>query len=339
VTNARALAGQIGLAKAIRAYDLRRTITFHSRVDAAQKFSRDLPAVLKWMPSSERPDGKLWSDYASGKMNSGERDRRLTQLSHLEDADRGLLANARCLAEGVDVPTLDGVAFIDPRRSEVDIIQAVGRAIRKAEAKKVGTIVLPVFIADTDDPETALADSAFKPVWDVLNALRAHDELLGEQLDALRQQLGRRDSGTLTLPKKIPVDLPRRVGADFAAAFRARLVTQTTASWEFWFGLLQKYVERERHALVPVSHIEGGFNLGQWVNAQRTRREEIGPGRREHLEAVPGWSWDAPRRSVGRGVPPSVCLHRTRTKRPRLPEPHRSWVQPRAMGQQSASIS
>jgi predicted helicase len=62
---------------------------------------------------------------------------------------QGLLANARCLAEGVDVPTLDGVAFIDPRRSEVDIVQAVGRAIRKTDDKTVGTVIIPVFI-ETD---------------------------------------------------------------------------------------------------------------------------------------------------------------------------------------------
>src|SRR6202022_509141 len=99
---------------------------------------------------------------------------RPQHLSRLDDEQRGLLANARCLAEGVDVPTLDGVAFIDPRRSEVDIVQAVGRAIRRAENKKLGTIVIPVFIDTKEDPETALKESAFKPVWDVIKALRAH---------------------------------------------------------------------------------------------------------------------------------------------------------------------
>ena len=71
---------------------------------------------------------------------------------------------ARCLAEGVDVPTLDGVAFVDPRRSEVEIVQAIGHAIRKSEHKTLGTIIIPVFIASDADPETALSDSAFRPV-------------------------------------------------------------------------------------------------------------------------------------------------------------------------------
>jgi predicted helicase len=76
-------------------------------------------------------------------MTAGERHVLLQHLRRLDDGERGLLANARCLSEGVDVPTLDGVAFIDPRRSEVDIVQAVGRAIRKADDKVIGTIVIP----------------------------------------------------------------------------------------------------------------------------------------------------------------------------------------------------
>ena len=86
--------------------------------------------------------------------------------------ERGVLTNARCLTEGVDVPTLDGVAFIDPRRSQVDIVQAVGRAIRKAEDKTLGTIVIPVLVDEDADPEEALESSEFDRVWQVVRALR-----------------------------------------------------------------------------------------------------------------------------------------------------------------------
>jgi predicted helicase len=143
VTNATTLAGQIGMAKAMKKYDLHRVITFHSRVKRAQEFANSMPDVFAWMPARQRPKGNLWSRYASGAMPAGDRYVLLQHLGHL-DGERGLLANARCLAEGVDVPTLDGVAFVDPRRSEVDIVQAVGRAIRKSEDKTVGTIVVPV---------------------------------------------------------------------------------------------------------------------------------------------------------------------------------------------------
>ena len=245
------------------------------------------------MPAQQRPKGKLWSRYASGEMPAGDRYVLLQHLGSLDDGDRGLLANARCLSEGVDVPTLDGVAFIDPRRSEVDIVQAVGRAIRKSEDKKVGTIVIPVFIDTDADPEVALDSSVFKPVWDVIKALRAHDEELGRQLDELRRELGRR-AGRPRLPTKIHTDIPAKIGADFARAFDVRLVEQTTTSWEFWFGLLEQFVERNGHPNVPQSRAVNGFKLGHWVSNQRSFRDKgrLDTDRERRLEDLPGWTWD-----------------------------------------------
>jgi predicted helicase len=244
VTDARSLAGQIGLAKAMRRYKLRRTISFHSQVARARDFARTLTDVVDWMPKRQRPRGSLWAQYVSGKMSTGQRMVSLQRLRHLDDDAVGLLANARCLAEGVDVPTLDGVAFVDPRRSEVDIVQAVGRAIRKAENKTKGTIVIPVFVGAGEDPDAALDDSAFKPVWDVIRALRAHDAELAEQLDLLRRELGR-GASTVTIPPRLHLDLPARIGLNFASAFGLRLVEQTTSPWEFWLGLLEAFVARE----------------------------------------------------------------------------------------------
>ena len=134
------------------------------------------------------------------------------------------------------MPTLDGVVFIDPKRSEVDIVQAVGRAIRLAPDKTVGTIVIPVFIASGDDHEAILDDSPFKTVWDVVRALRMHDEELAEQLDSLRLGLGQRGAGQPRLPEKIHLDLPTHIGAEFARAFNMRLVDSVTAPWLEWFG-------------------------------------------------------------------------------------------------------
>ncbi|MFD9669828.1 Helicase associated domain protein, partial [Rhodococcus sp. NPDC059968] len=288
ITDARSLAGQIGLAKAMQKYDLRRVISFHSRVARAQKFATELPAVIDWMPDQQRPTGGLWSEYASGAMTAGQRHVLLQNLSRLDDDERGLLANARCLAEGVDVPTLDGVAFIDPRRSEVDIIQAVGRAIRRADDKVVGTIVIPVFIDSEADPEVALDDSAFKPVWDVIKALRAHDDELAVQIDTLRREMGRR-GGAPRLPAKIHLDVPVRVGEDFARAFDTRLVEQTSPTWEFWFGLLERYVDEHGNALVLQTYRVDGYGLGSWVTIQRSRKSKgvLSVARQQLLEALP----------------------------------------------------
>ncbi|UNB55482.1 DEAD/DEAH box helicase [Mycolicibacterium sp. YH-1] len=293
VTDARTLAGQIGLAKAMRKYDLRRTISFHSRVKRAREFAVSIPEVIAWMPARQRPKGALWATHASGEMPAGDRYVLLQHLARLDESERGLLTNARCLAEGVDVPTLDGVAFIDPRRSEVDIVQAVGRAIRLAPDKTVGTIVIPVFIDTNEDPETALDGSAFKPVWDVIKALRSHDDELGKQLDELRRQVGRLGQrGRPRIPPKIHFDLPARVGADFARAFDARLVEQTTASWEFWYGLLERYVGENGTAWVRGTEMYEGYRLGQWVLVQRTKWKTLPEDRKVRLLAIPGWITD-----------------------------------------------
>jgi superfamily II DNA or RNA helicase len=292
ITDARTLAGQIGLAKAMQKYELRRTISFHSRVARARDFAESIPTVIGWMPSCQRPEGTLWTGYASGAMSAGQRHILIQHLERLDDGERGLLTNARCLTEGVDVPTLDGVAFIDPRQSEVDIVQAVGRAIRKSDDKAIGTIVIPVFIDTETDPETALDSSFFKPVWDVVKALRAHDEELGKQLDNLRRELGKK-GGQPRLPDKIHQDLPARVGIDFARAFDVRLVKQTTASWEFSFGVLEQFVERHGHTRVPRFYVDDGFKLGGWVHSQRRSNAEgtLDTGRQRRLQDLPGWTW------------------------------------------------
>ncbi|MCT7369603.1 DEAD/DEAH box helicase [Mycolicibacterium llatzerense] len=292
-TNARNLASQIGLAKAVRKYDLRRTISFHSRVSRARDFAAEIPDVIAWMPKRHRPTGSLWARHASGEMSAGRRHVLLQQLVHLSDGERGLLTNARCLSEGVDVPTLDGVAFIDPRRSEVDIVQAVGRAIRKADGKTLGTIVIPVFIDTDTDPEVALNDSSFKPVWDVIKALRAHDELLGEQIDELRREMGQ-TGGAPKLPEKIHLDLPMTVKPDFSDAFDIRLVERTSQSWEFWFGLLEHYLDETGSAQVHKDEVVDGYRLGGWCVNQRAkaRRGQLSADRKDRLDQLPGWVWD-----------------------------------------------
>ena len=295
VTDARSLAGQIGLAKAIKRYGLQRTITFHGRIKAARTFAESLPSVVAWMPQSEAPSHRVWADHVSGKMNAAERAHRLRRLAGVDESEAGVLSNARCLTEGVNVPTLDGVAFIDPKRSKIDIVQAVGRAIRKAESKDKGTIVIPIFIGPADDPQVELAGSAFKHVWDVLLALRSHDDELGQALDELRTELGRRPSALPRLPEKITIDLPTKVGDAFARAFTAKLVESTTASWEFWYGLVSRFADREGHSRVTQGHREDGFQLGTWVSNQRTaqQRGQLLSERVRRLETLPRWVWDA----------------------------------------------
>jgi predicted helicase len=167
-TDARSLASQVGLLKAIKDWNLRRIISFHGRVKRAREFSEDFIQVGEWLEQAHRPIQALWADHVSGEMPTNARRQKLKRLKNVGNNEIGLLSNARCLSEGVDVPSLDGVAFIDPRSSEIDIIQSVGRAIRLSENKTLGTIVIPVFIQPSENAEEALEAGEFKPIWDVL---------------------------------------------------------------------------------------------------------------------------------------------------------------------------
>ena len=116
--------------------------------------------------------------HVDGTFNALERNTRLDWLK--ADVPEGrcrILTNARCLSEGVDVPALNAVMFLSPRKSVVDVVQSVGRVMRKAPGKKYGYIILPVAIPEGATPEQALRDNTkYAAVWEVLQALRAHDD-------------------------------------------------------------------------------------------------------------------------------------------------------------------
>ncbi|WP_222842255.1 helicase-related protein [Boudabousia marimammalium] len=125
-------------------------------------------------------DLQVEREHVDGTMNAVTRGEKLYWLKAEPESVNPvcrILTNARCLSEGVDVPTLDAILFLNPRRSQVDVIQAVGRVMRKAEGKTYGYIILPVTIPAGMSPEEALSDNKrYQVVWQVLQAIRAHDE-------------------------------------------------------------------------------------------------------------------------------------------------------------------
>ena len=292
ITDARTIASQIAVLKSIKDFQLRRLISFHNRIKQASDFANRVDETSALIRTKKRPNGKIWSSHVDGTMTAGKRRDLINQLKDLDGVEIGLLANSQCLSEGVDVPSLDGIAFVDPRSSQVDIIQAVGRAIRKSENKVKGTIIIPVFIEEGDDPDTIIEASNFKPVWSVLKALRAHDEVLADEIDQFRTNIGRGSYSKSNGIDKIILDLPKKLDKDFASSLTIQLVEATSESWNYWYGLLENFKAREDHVNVPSGHLENNHKLGYWVSNQRSRKSILTPKQIEKLDQI-GFIWDA----------------------------------------------
>ena len=125
--------------------------------------------------------------HVDGTYNALQRNAELAWLkAPVAEGECRILTNARCLSEGVDVPALDAVLFLQPRNSIVDVVQSVGRVMRLSPKKEYGYVILPVAVPAGVDPATALADNVrFKVVWQVLNALRSHDERFDAMINSI----------------------------------------------------------------------------------------------------------------------------------------------------------
>lgn len=159
---------------------MRRAVAFAQNIKASEAFAQTFPAVVENLHTDpDMPDLEVAVHHVDGTMNALTREDELSWLKSpgVEESECRILSNARCLSEGVDVPALDAVLFLSPRNSLVDVVQSVGRVMRKAPGKEFGYIILPVAIDANESPDEAMRNNKrFKVVWDVLNALRSHDD-------------------------------------------------------------------------------------------------------------------------------------------------------------------
>ncbi len=268
ILDAETVASQIALIKAIKKYDLKRIITFHNKIKNAKNFSNSFKQTFKHIRHSEMPAGEIYCDYISGSMRATERNRKLHQLNILELNERRILSNARCLSEGVDVPSLNGIAFINPKYSQTDIIQAVGRAIRKSEQKRKGIIIIPLYISKDQSLDQELILSNFEKVWQVVIALKSQDDYLMECIDQLRISKGSKDKINFenTTLEKFIFDIPEKISHKFSQSIKTLLVNNSSEDWFEKFGNLKNIYEKEGN-----SDVSPESTLANWCATQRNK--------------------------------------------------------------------
>ena len=162
---------------------MKRAVAFCQNIKASKKIGEVFNSVsttyIDSLPENKR--GKMVSltcKHIDGTMSAPDKDNLLGWLKkENKEKECRILTNVRVLSEGVDVPSLDAVLFLSSRNSQVDVVQSVGRVMRKSPGKKYGYIIIPVVVPSDVEPDQALNDNErFKVVWSVLNALRAHDD-------------------------------------------------------------------------------------------------------------------------------------------------------------------
>jgi superfamily II DNA or RNA helicase len=290
------LASHFGLAKAMRDYSIQSVISFHSRVSRAKDFVALHSQLYSEYPDQFQEGNLVLSTCLTGSDPSARRKQILSKLGNIQTKEFGLVSNARCLTEGVDVPNLDAIAFIDPKSSQIDIVQAVGRAIRKGTRnKKIGYLIVPIFVDENEIRSGEIPAGRFKAAIEVINALRAHDEGLVIELDSARRQLGAIQRSEPGLPDRIVLDIPSEVPVEFAERIQAFLIRSSSQSWEEKYGRLQDFLELNGHLRVPSDSDDAELaSLYSWMSAQRALHAKtlIREDRRTRLEALRGWTWE-----------------------------------------------
>lgn len=211
--DAQSLAAAIALRQATNKYGIKHAISFHKSIKAAESFTN----LNSRLNASKIDEVDLTSYHISSKQSAGQR----SQLMDDFKADKlALMSNARCLTEGVNVPTIDCVLFADPKQSIVDIVQAAGRALRVSPGKQYGYIMMPLIVPDNMELEEFTETTPFKQVSRIVAALSTQDERIVEEFRLTHQ--GKRNSERrVEISGTIPVGLKLDISS-FASSIEAK---------------------------------------------------------------------------------------------------------------------
>jgi helicase domain protein len=273
--------GDEGLVKDADPLPMRRAVAFCQNIkkskETAEIFSTCKESYMDDVPDNEKSElVDVAVRHVDGTMSATMRDEALMWLKEQPENEREcrMLINARCLSEGVDVPSLDAVVFVSAKNSQVDVVQSVGRVMRRSEGKQYGYIIIPVVVpADVEGDKVLENHPNFKVVWTVLNALRAHDDRFNAEVNKIELSKkkpkniifggvgGRSDNnsdGDGTPKKSAAQVMAEQLALSFDElqnVFYAKLVTKvgTKRYWEQWARdiaqIAEQHIERIRQLI------------------------------------------------------------------------------------------
>ncbi len=256
------VANNYALERVMTNYNANHALTFHSRVKYAEDFSHRHKKVFKHVHAFS----------VSGEQSTNHRNR---VLNDFKNSDKAIVSNARCLTEGVDVPVIDLVYFCDPKNSKVDIVQAVGRALRKKEGKKIGLVVVPIYHTEKENVEESISESSFKNLIQVIRSLCDQDERLQEEINLLAFGKGERQSKRLDIisanfTEKQDIVLLEGFEDKLRKSLFDQIVDKTSNNWDIWFMELRVFLD-ENDKTYPTE--KNNSELHSWVAQMRNRKK------------------------------------------------------------------
>ncbi|WP_430868319.1 DEAD/DEAH box helicase [Demequina aurantiaca] len=284
---------------------MRRAVAFSRDIKSSKQFAAMFDEVVGDYVRTQgigegdgsRPPLDASVHHVDGTMNILQRNDELDWLKANPGADAcHILTNAKCLSEGVDVPALDSVMFLNPRKSVVDVVQSVGRVMRLAPGKKYGYIILPIGIPAGMSPEEALRDNdRYRVVWEVLQALRAHDERFNAMVNKIELNKSRTDTiniigvgtkqadddgGDPTQKPEKEVQLTFNLDSleTWRDAIYAKIVQKvgTRRYWEDWAKDVALIAERHRTRLIAI--LESGHAADEFTAFHEALKANLNDG-------------------------------------------------------------
>ena len=269
---------------------MHRAVAFCSKISVSKVIANSFTNFGKSIQENFQEDAQedtviATAKHIDGSMNANERNELVSWLRNAptNSNECRILTNVRCLSEGVDVPSLDAVIFLSKRNSQVDVVQSVGRVMRKAPGKKYGYIIIPVIIPDEGDPNTILDNNDnYAVIWTVLNALRAHDDRFNAFVNKLELNENPPTGGGTAVvgggdgtypggenPSGVPVNPTQLLLFDdeVRKAIYAKMVLKvgTKRYWEQWADdiakIAQKHINRIQAAIKENEDYKTGFEM------------------------------------------------------------------------------
>ncbi|MBV9025016.1 MAG: Helicase associated domain protein, partial [Streptomycetaceae bacterium] len=263
----RVAVAQLALFKAREEHGIRRTVVFSRSIVQSEAFAATLPETAAAIPGGHAED--LWVASVHSRNSRTARRERLARFAQPPQetragrlAELSVLCNVRLCVEGVDFPLADSVLFADPKQSTIDIVQAIGRALRIGPGmNKISTLIVPVLFGPGQRAEDATFGTPYHLLHQVMIALKAYDEHYFRRLPVSGARLQLPTSDFAIRPARAP---------EIAPHLMLRIMEPEPDIWETGMACAQDFFDAHGHLIVPSNHITpDGFHLGCWLGYQR----------------------------------------------------------------------